>query len=169
MAQIDTKVPAEVKEALGLPDASQIGLVVRDLDAAVAHLERVVGLGPFVRPEVHYDPIFYRGEPSPESNWEMAFASLGPIELEVIMPTTRPTIYHEFLDAGHEGLHHVGFDLQDFDAKLELCDRLGIKVLQMGRTPVGGFAYLDTAGVGGLMVELIQRKGRRAPQALKGS
>ncbi len=169
MSQTSAEVPVELKEALGLPDASQIGLVVRDLDAAVAHFERVVGLGPFVRPEVHYDPVFYRGEPSPGSSWEMAFASLGPIELEVIMPVTRPTIYHEFLDAAGEGLHHVGFDLQDFDAKLALCDRLGIKVLQMGRTPAGGFAYLDTAGCGGLMVELIQRRGRRAPQVAKGS
>ena len=162
MSEIDAAVPVELKKALGLPDASQIGLVVRSLDEAVAHLERVVGLGPFVRPEIHYDPVYYRGEPSPGSRWEMAFASLGPIELEVIMPVTRPTIYHEFLDAAGEGLHHVGFDLQDFDAKLELCGRLGIKVLQMGRTPAGGFAYLDTAGRGGLMVELIQRKARRA-------
>jgi catechol 2,3-dioxygenase-like lactoylglutathione lyase family enzyme len=162
MSGIDAAVPDDLREALGLPDASQVALVVRNLDDAVAHLEGIVGLGPFVRPEIHYDPIYYRGEPSPGSSWEMAFCSLGPIELEVVMPVTRPTIYHDFLDTVGEGLHHIGFDLPDLDARLELCDRLGIRILQMGRTPAGGFAYLDTVGSGGLMVELIQRKARRA-------
>jgi hypothetical protein len=162
MSEVNTAVPDDLRKALRLPDASQVAIVVRNLDDAVAHLEGVVGLGPFVRPEIHYDPIYYHGEPSPRSSFELAFCSLGPIEFEVIMPVTRPTIYHDFLDKVGEGLHHIGFDVPDLDARLELCDRLGIRILQMGRTPVGGFAYLDTVGRGGLMVELIQRKARRA-------
>jgi methylmalonyl-CoA/ethylmalonyl-CoA epimerase len=162
MPGLDAAFSGDVRDALHLPDASQICLVVRNLDDAVAYLERVVGLRPWVRPEIHYDSVVYRGTPSPRSTWEMAFCSLGPIELEVVMPITRPTIYHDFLDAVGEGLHHVGFDIPDLDARLECCRRLGIPVLQSGRTPAGGFAHLDTVAVGGLMVELIQRKARRA-------
>jgi methylmalonyl-CoA/ethylmalonyl-CoA epimerase len=158
----DATIHNEVSRLLGLPAASQVGLVVRDLDDAIAHMERVMGLGPFVRLEIHYDDVMYHGRASPQSDWKMAFASLGPIELEVIMPITPPTIYHDFLETSGEGLHHVGFDLADLDGHLERCAQLGIAVLQSGRTPAGGWAYLDTVGLGGLMIELIQRKSRRA-------
>lgn len=151
----------EMKEMLKLPEVSQIGIVVHDLKKAVAYYERVLGLGPFVLPEIHYTDKYYYGKPI-NSEWVMAFCSLGPIELELIQPITRPTIYHDFLEEKGEGIHHLGFDVKDMDVRLADCQRMGIKILQSGRTPYGGFAYLDTTQIGGAICELIQRRARRA-------
>lgn len=154
------RINQEIKQKLGLPDISQIGIVVRDLDETIEYYERVLGLGPFVRPEINYTEKLYYGKPI-ESVWIMAFASLGPVELEVIQPISRPTIYHDFLKEKGEGIHHFGFDVKDIDAKLLLCKKIGIEVMQSGRTPKGSFAYLNTVKPGGVIFELIQREARR--------
>jgi len=147
---------------LNLPDASQVCVVVRDLDKAIHHYESVLGIGPFVRPEIPYQDKYYLGKPIPDSEWVMGFASLGPVELELTQPVKGPSIYSDFIEQHGEGLHHIGFDIKDLDTRLELCHRLGIEVLCIGRTPAGGFAHLNTHTEGDLLVELIQRTARRA-------
>ena len=148
-------------EKLGLPDLSQMGIVVRDLDATIEFYKNVLGLGPFVKPEVNYLERTYHGE-AVDSFWIMGFCSLGAVELEIIQPIRKPTIYHDFLEQKGEGIHHFGFDLKEgFDEKLLLCQKLGIGVMQSGRSETGRFAFLDTEKIGGVIFELIQRKSRR--------
>ena len=149
-----------IKDKLNLPDISQVGIVVKDLDKAINYYEDVLGLGPFVKPEITYTEKFYYGKPV-NSIWKMAFASLGPVELELDQPVTGPSIFNDFLETYGEGIHHFGFDIKNLDEKLKVCEKLGIKVLQSGRTLHGGFALLDTRKTGGVIFELIQRKCRR--------
>lgn len=146
---------------LDLPSTTQVGIVVRDLDKAIAYYEKVVGLGPFVRPEVVFTEKYYYGKPA-DFKMLLGFCSLGPIEMELIQPVIGPTIYHDFLEKRGEGLHHLGFDIKDLDARMERYQKMGIKVIQSGRTRGGGFAYLDTGNIGGVLVEIFQRKGRIA-------
>lgn len=122
----------------------------------------MLGIGPFVTPEIHYDEKHYLGEPIPDSEWVMGFASLGPIELELSQPVKGPSIYRDFLDERGEGLHHIGFDIDDLDSKIARCQELGIRIICSGRTAAGGFAHIDTAVDGGPLIELIQRQSRRA-------
>ena len=150
----------EIKQTLDLPDVSQIGIVVKDLDKTIDYYEKVLGLGPFVRPEITFIEKFY-DDTAADFEMEMAFCSLGPLEMELIQPVTPPTVYHDFLEKRGEGLHHLGFDVKDMEERLRRYRKMGIKVMQMGRTKVGGFAYLDTEGIGGVLIELIQRAGRR--------
>lgn len=155
------EINREIIQRLNLPAMSQIGVVVKDLNRTIEYYEKVLGLGPFVEPEITYSDRFYRGKPA-NFFFRMGFCSLGPVELEIIEPVKAPTIYHDFLKEKGEGIHHIGFDVQDMDDKIKLSQKLGIAVLQIGRTPVGGFVYLDTAKIGGMIIELIQRKCRRA-------
>ena len=150
-----------LENVLKLPDACQVCVVVRDLDEAVAYHEQVLGMGPFVRPEIVFADKFYRGQPIPDSEWIMAFCSLGPLELELAQSVSGPNIYADFLKEKGEGLHHVGFNVPNLDAALESFARKGILPVMTGRTPHGGFAHMDTH-VHGLMVEIFQRPGRRA-------
>lgn len=151
----------DIIRKLNLPAASQIGVVVRDLNKTIEHYEKVLGMGPFVVPEITYFDTYYYGTPT-NFAFKMGFCSLGPVELELVEPVVGPTIYHDFLNAKGEGIHHIGFDIKNLDEKLLLCKNLGIEVLQMGRTPTGGFAYLNTDRIGGVIFELMQRKCRRA-------
>lgn len=154
------RVNQEIREKLNLPDVSQIGIVVRDMDKAIEYYEKMLGLGPFIKPEIKYNEKFYYGK-SIDSIWIMGFCSLGPVELELIQPITSPTIYHDFLKEKGEGIHHLGFDVTEIDEKIALCKRIGIRVIQSGRGSTSRFAYLDTVAVGGVIFELIQRKSRR--------
>lgn len=153
---------SDSKKGLGLPALSQICIVVRDLDKAVDYYENVLGLGPFVRPEISYTEKSYQGEPTPDSEWIMAFCSLGSVELELTQPVRGKSIYQDFLDTHGEGIHHLGFDGGDLNERIERSKALGVEVLSEGRTPSGGYAHLDTAGIGGAVIELIQRASRRA-------
>ncbi|MCG2659261.1 MAG: VOC family protein [Kiritimatiellae bacterium] len=153
------EINKELKEKLNLPAMSQICIVVRDLDRAITYYERL-GLGPFVKPEINYTDISYHGRPV-TAKWIMGFCSLGQIEMELAQPVSGPNIYQDFLEMKGEGIHHLGFDVKDMDERLERYAKMGIKILQSGRTPHGGFAHLDTTAIGGVIFEIIQRKFRR--------
>ncbi|MDO9542009.1 MAG: VOC family protein, partial [Kiritimatiellia bacterium] len=153
------EINKELKEKLNLPAMSQICIAVRDLDRAVAYYESL-GLGPFVKPEISYTDVFYHGRPV-TSKWIMGFCSLGQIEMELSQPVSGPNIYQDFLETKGEGIHHLGFDVKDMDERLVRYEKMGVRVLQSGRTPSGGFAYLDTTEIGGAIFEIIQRKSRR--------
>jgi len=151
----------EISDKLGLNSPSQVCLVVRDLKQAAAYYENVLGVGPFVFPKIVFKNITYLGQPS-EGYWEMAFARMGPLELELSCPLRTPSIYEDFLIEHGEGLHHLGFDIDDLDATIAQAESLGIRVLMSGRTDQGGFAHLDTRKVGGTIFEAIQRPAPRA-------
>ena len=151
---------AKVRNALGLPDADQLCIVVRSLRDTAAYYESTLGIGPFVFPHIEYEQVTYLGAPS-NGYWEMAFARLGPFELELACPVRPPSIYEDFLREHGEGLHHVGFDVKDLEAVLRKAEALGIPVLMRGRTKAGGFAHLDTRRLGGTIFEIIQRPARR--------
>ena len=93
---------------------SQIGIVIKDMDKTIEYYEKVLGLGPFVRPDIIFTEIHLYGKPV-NSKWIMGFCSLGSVELELIQPITGPTIYHNFLQEKGEGLHHLGFDVKDIE------------------------------------------------------
>jgi len=70
-------------------------------------------------------------------------------------------IYTEFLDSKGEGLHHLGFLVDDLDAMLAELAKEGIEPVFHKGYPGRGvaFAYLNSDKVGGVMFELIGTKG----------
>jgi methylmalonyl-CoA/ethylmalonyl-CoA epimerase len=155
------EIRGEKMQSLDLPNLSQVGIIVRDLDKAIAYYEKVWGVGSFIRPEIIITDKFYYGSQVDYVSI-MGFCSFGSMEMELIQPVTGPSIHLDFLKKKGEGLHHFGFDVKDLDLRLERYREMGINVIQSGRTSQGGFAYLDTQSIGGVVVELIQRKARRA-------
>lgn len=154
----------ETKERFKLPDVSQIGVVVKDIEKAVQYYESTLGIGPWVRLDIEYQDRMLRGKPA-DFKYKMAFASLGPVEFELIQPVEGATVYDELLEKKGEGLHHLGFDvgsMENMEQRLAFFKEQGIEVIQSGRTEVGKFAYLDTEAIGGVIFELISRPGRRA-------
>jgi catechol 2,3-dioxygenase-like lactoylglutathione lyase family enzyme len=150
---------------LKLPAVTQIGVVVPDLEEAITFYEKKFLIGPFERipdfQKLGYRETYYKGEPE-NFNSTFAFFHLGMMEIEIIQPLYGRSIYRDFLEAGRQGLHHLGFDVHgDFDQRLAAYAEIGIKVLMSGRSPNRAFAYLDTEKVGGVMFELLQRGGPR--------
>ena len=143
----------EVIQQLQLPGVGQIGVVVEDIDRAIAFYQSAFGLGPFDVMEIGAPNVWDRGEEKP-IRARLAFADLGGVQLELIQILEGDSFHLEFLREHGEGIHHLGFVVKDFKAKLEQAKAMGFKVLQAD--PFGmAYAYLDTRQPGGIIFELI--------------
>lgn len=135
----------------------QTGYVVRDLDRALpAWIERL-GIGPWVTVgPVTLDPSEYRGQPV-ATPIRMAFAQSGDLQIELIEALDdSPSCYREFLDAGHEGLHHLAWWVDDFDAVAREAAAAGWEFIQSGDLMGTRFCYLDTRAHPGTIAEVME-------------
>ena len=158
--------PEDVRQQLQLPGVGQIGVVVEDLDRTMAFYQSAFGLGPFDIREVGAPNVWDRGEEKPIKA-RLAFATLGEVELELIQILEGDSVHLEFLREHGEGLHHLGFFVKDFQAKLEQAEALGFKVLQTDPFRQA-YAYLDTREPGGIIFELIAPLGDQNISMLRG-
>jgi methylmalonyl-CoA/ethylmalonyl-CoA epimerase len=134
-----------------------VGVVVRDMDKAIKRLEGL-GIGPF-KP---YDfeslpplkgPLLFRGRPY-EGEVKLFVGHMGNVVLEIFQPLWGDSPQKEFLDNKGEGIHHLGFTMDDFDREVSELTEKGASVLHSARHVTGGGSvYLDM-GVGGLIFEL---------------
>lgn len=141
----------------------QNGYVVRDLEAALAHWTSVLGVGPFfVFDRVPIQDFRYRGAPSPV-DVSIALANSGALQIELIaVRGDAPSMYRDFLRAGREGLQHVAFWPDDYDAALEAARARGVAVGQSGAIGERGrFAYLETEAHPGTVVEISEVSGAK--------
>ena len=136
-----------------LPEVYQLGVVVRDVDAAVKYYSSKFGLGPFRVTTVSRTGAMVYGKPM-NYKAKLAFAEMGRLQLELIQILEGETIQKEFLEKRGEGLHHLGFQVKDLEAEVAKWQKLGFKVLQRSKEPL--FAYMDTDLVAGVIFELIQ-------------
>jgi catechol 2,3-dioxygenase-like lactoylglutathione lyase family enzyme len=140
----------------------QNGYVVRDIEAALKHWVEVLGVGPwFYLERAPITGFQYRGEPS-DLEVSIALGNSGPLQLELIQQRNdAPSSYRDFLRAGHEGLQHVAYWTERFDADLERTSTLGYRALQSGCAggPDGRFVYFATEAHPGTIVELSEVSG----------
>jgi hypothetical protein len=86
----------------------------------------------------------------------LAKSQLGGIGFELIQPLKGETVYTEFLEKHGEGLHHLAYGVEDFDAEVEEMKKRGFKVVQTGAMASSRWAYFDTDKVGGMLIELCE-------------
>jgi catechol 2,3-dioxygenase-like lactoylglutathione lyase family enzyme len=142
----------------------QNGYVVRDIEAALRHWTEVLGVGPFYYFErVPVERFLYRGAPSP-LEVSIALANSGDLQIELIQPRNdAPSMYRDFLAAGHEGLQHVAYWTESLDEALARVAKAGIGIAQSGEIggPDGRFVYLDTETHPGSVIELSEMNGSK--------
>ena len=138
-----------------LPPVHQIGMVVRDLQKTADFYYSTFGIGPFsIVPEMRFDGVILRGQPT-DSKVRLGFADSGPLQIELIQPLEGENIYTDFLRSGNEGLHHLGFEVDNFEGMLAKFKRRGIEPVFWKHYRSMAFAYLDTGKIGGVIVELL--------------
>ncbi|MBX9464128.1 MAG: VOC family protein [Aquamicrobium sp.] len=139
----------------------QLGYVVDDIEAAMAHWHEVMGVGPwFYNPKVPIEDYLYDGQSYQPHN-SVALANSGYIQVELIQCRNDvPSMYRDFRLAGHRGLQHVAFWTQDYDrdlARMEaegFCRKMSGKVGENGR-----FVYFDREAHPGTVIELSEVMG----------
>ncbi len=135
-------------DAAVLTDIDHLGIVVEDLDEAIAEHRDTFGVLVEHREEVH------------EEGYEVAYLVVGGSTIQLISPTSEDSEFAEFLSEGGPGLHHVGYRVDDVAAALAALAGADREVLD--EEPVPGpreskVAYLHPDTSFGVLVQLVER------------
>ncbi len=122
----------------------QVGYVVRDLERAMSQWTDQLGVGPFFY--IDHLPLreyIYAGAPS-EPYVSGALSCSGDLQIELLSQRNDArSMWRAFLEAGHEGFHHVAYWTEEYDRDLAVLIRRGLEVGHCGRSGASGrFAYL---------------------------
>lgn len=95
-------------------EMTQVGIVVRDLDAVIANMEKIFGCEPSFVGETLKSGRKYFGR---EGNFaaRIALFDFCNIQFEYMMPTEGESIWQDFLDEHGEGLQHVSFRVKSYE------------------------------------------------------
>lgn len=147
-------------EDLGLPDVlgprMQVGMVVNDLQAAMAFWVEQMSIGPWIVIEegIGDRRFVYRGEAS-DVTFAVAFSYAGETQFELIAQTNHaPSPFRDFLASGREGIHHLGFWPENFLDSCDSLERAGFEELCSIYLPDGtrnGTYYTGPPVVGGIL------------------
>ena len=140
----------------------QVAYMVPDIEAAMDHWSRVMGIGPwFYNPKVPIRNYHYRGQRYEPHN-SVALANSGALQIELLQPRNDvPSMYRDFLLAGFTGVQHVAYWTGQFDADLERAHAAGFEVCMGGEVGENGrFVYFeDRSGLPGTTIELSEVAG----------
>ena len=142
-----------------LPPVSQVGMIVKDLDKVMQFYSSTFGIGPWVVKEGEYRELKVRDRIY-SCKTRVAWATFGPIELELFQVKEGRSLHSEWLDKGREGVHHFGFIVTREERERIMAEvaKTDIKVVQAAERPGVSYAFLDTEKKGGgVFFELIEK------------
>ncbi len=140
-----------------------VSVVVRDMAKAMKFYE-ALGIGPFpplLGPQGKVSLVnkTLHGKPA---DWELdlrhAEGGVGNLTFELIQPLEGDTPVKDFLEKKGEGIQHIGFFVDDMEQETAKMAEKGFKITQSGETPTVKWAYFGTDAVGGVSIELMQKK-----------
>ena len=148
------------EQTLGTTVITQVGIIVRDIEAKARAWAEVLGLpvpevmvtDPYERAQTEY-----QGQPS-EARAKLAFFHLGQVELELIEPIGKPSTWQDQLDEQGEGLHHLAFEIKGMPEKVVFLEAKGLSLVQRGEYSGGRYAYLDGSAQLGAILELLENE-----------
>jgi methylmalonyl-CoA/ethylmalonyl-CoA epimerase len=132
---------------LELTDIDHIGIAVDDLDTAVAHYRRTLGVEPTHRERVDDQGVE-----------EVLFAA-GTSFIQLLGSLGTRTPVGRYLAAHGPGMHHLAYRVDDIEAALEHLRTQGVRLIdEHGRPGSRGtsIAFLHPRAMDGVLVELVQ-------------
>jgi catechol 2,3-dioxygenase-like lactoylglutathione lyase family enzyme len=145
-------------DADGMTIITQVGIVVRDVEAAARKWAAVFGREvPAARLTDGYDKTRaeYAGQPT-EARARLAFLDFGQVQIELIEPVDGPSTWRDHLEQHGGGLHHIAFKIKGMTESIAYLEGHGISLIQRGEYTGGRYAYLDGAGELGTILELLE-------------
>jgi len=134
-----------------------VGIACRDLDAAIGRYEATFGLQ-VVSLEVNEE----QGVREAMLAVGASAGDLRPGYVQLLEPLGPDTPVGRFLARRGEGLHHVGYGVQDIGQALDAIGVRGVRLLDerprhgsMGAS----IAFLHPGDLGGVLTELVQAAG----------
>lgn len=124
-----------------------IGIAVRDLAAANALYERLLGVAPYKEEVVEAQGV------------RTAFFRVGPAKVELLEPTGADSPIARFLERRGPGVHHVAFEVADIGAEMARLRQAGFQLLSEEPQPGADgklVCFVHPKSAGGVLVELCQ-------------
>ena len=145
-------------QALGTTTVTQIGIIVRDIEASARAWADVLGLpmppiqitGPVEEAQTEY-----QGVPT-AARAKQAFFHLGQVDIELLEPIGEPSTWNDQLEQHGDSLHHIAFQIKGMQEKLAYLDAKGMPLVQRGEWATGRYAYVDSQAQLGTIVELLE-------------
>jgi methylmalonyl-CoA/ethylmalonyl-CoA epimerase len=137
-------------------EIDHVGIAVRDLDAAVEWYARMFGATVAHRERIESDGV------------EEALIKVADSYIQLLTPFTDTSPLAKFMERNGEGLHHVGYRVDDCASVLEGVKHGGGRVVdEHPRTGSRGttVAFLHPKTSLGTLIELVQERSGRAAQA----
>jgi methylmalonyl-CoA/ethylmalonyl-CoA epimerase len=145
-------------QPLGTTTVTQVGIIVKDIEARARAWADILGLP---MPEIRVTDTAdiaqteYAGKPS-TAQAKLAFFHLGQVDLELIEPIGQPSTWKDQLDTHGDSLHHIAFQIKGMQDKLAYLDSKGVSLIQRGEYRGGRYAYVDASAQLGAILELLE-------------
>ena len=130
-----------------MTEIDHVAIAVRDLDAAVAWYESVLGARVAHRERIDHDGV------------EEALLEVAESFIQLLSPTTASSPVARFLQRRGEGIHHVGYRVADCAAALERLRAAGVQLIDEKPRPGSRgttVAFVHPRGAFGALIELVQ-------------
>ncbi|HEX9824669.1 MAG TPA: methylmalonyl-CoA epimerase [Actinomycetota bacterium] len=130
-----------------LTDIDHVGIAVADLDAAVEHYRTSLGVEP-----THRETIEAQGV-------EEVLFRVGTSYIQLLRPLGPDTPVGRFLASRGEGVHHVGYRVDDVADALRHLKEEGVPLVDEEPRPGSRgttVAFVHPKGFLGVLVELVQ-------------
>ena len=135
----------------------QIGIVVKNIEKASNYLGLLLDFKGKINIVEQTNKVSYKGK---EATFRMRkiMQNFGGIQFEIIelLESTGDHLYKEFLEEGHQGLHHIGIYTKEANKYEDYFRKEhNIDIIQTGIYGKVKFDYLDTKDALGFYLELI--------------
>jgi methylmalonyl-CoA/ethylmalonyl-CoA epimerase len=130
-----------------LTEIDHVAVAVRDLDAAIAWYASSFGATVAHREVVETDGV------------EEALLAVADSYVQLLTPTRPDSTVAKYLDTKGEGLHHIGYRVQDCGAALEAVKATGARAIDEHPRPGSRgttVAFLHPKTAFGTLIELVQ-------------
>ncbi|HZM55574.1 MAG TPA: methylmalonyl-CoA epimerase [Acidimicrobiales bacterium] len=130
-----------------LTEVDHVAIAVRDLDAAIAYYEETFGAAVVHRERVDSDGV------------EEALIKVADSYVQLLTPTRVDSPVAKYLEKKGEGLHHVGYRVDDCAAALQSVKDHGGQVIDQAPRPGSRgttVAFVHPKGAFGTLIELVE-------------
>jgi len=125
-----------------------LGIAVRSIDDALGFYRDALGLK------------LRRAETVEDQGVNIALLPVGESRIELLEPVSDESPVGRFIAKRGEGLHHVCYEVDDLNSKLEELRSRGVRVLDGYPRPGAEghlVAFLHPASASGVLVELVEK------------
>lgn len=126
-----------------------IGIAVKDIEESLMIWRDVLGFQVAMVKEV------------PDQKVKVAMLDAGSLTIELLEPLAADSTIQKFIERRGEGLHHLSFQVENIEQKIEEFKKLNLKMIdEVARkgAHASKIAFIHPSSTGSVLIELSQKE-----------